>query len=54
MVGIGYCEFEGCRKRTNKRFCRDHKTFIQRDEARERMDSGSVFDAIVERLRFYL
>jgi len=31
MVGIGYCEVKKCRNRTNKRFCREHRSPADRE-----------------------
>jgi len=54
MVGIGYCEFEGCRKRTSKSYCKRHKNPLNREEDRENIDEGHFLDAVIKRLRFYL
>ena len=44
MVGIGYCEFDDCRARTNNRFCRNHDTILKRERARDEKEEVSLID----------
>lgn len=44
MTGIGYCEFEGCRNRTSRGYCREHNDFIKRRKALEENDSRHFMD----------